>query len=149
MKIVIASGYFDPIHVGHIEYLDRAAALGDKLVVIVNNDKQAMLKKGYLFMPQEDRMGIVQALRCVDSVVLAMDMDGTVIETLSVIRNVAPDDELIFAKGGDRNLKNIPEKAVCKKLGIKIVCGLGEKVRSSSAIIKKAIGGQNGRSELI
>lgn len=124
--IVAASGYFDPIHIGHIEYLEKAKALGSTLVVIVNAKHQAMLKKGFEFMDENERIKIVDSLRCVDYVIGAVDTDGTVCKTLEL---VAPD---IFAKGGDRFSGEIPESVICRKLGIKIVDGLGGKIQSSS-----------------
>ena len=126
VKIVTTSGYFDPLHIGHIECLELAKGLGDKLIVIINNDLQAKLKKGKSFMSEEDRMKIVSSLRCVDEVFLSIDKDKTQCKTL---RYLKPD---IFAKGGDRMKEEIPESKVCKELGIKIVDGLGEKIRSSS-----------------
>jgi len=126
MKTVVASGYFDPLHVGHIEYLEKAATLGDRLVVIVNNDYQAELKKGKSFMSMSDRLRIVRALRCVDEVYLSIDVDGTVCKSLQTLN---PD---IFAKGGDRFATEIPEATICNRLGIEMVDGLGMKIRSSS-----------------
>ena len=126
MKVVATSGYFDPLHVGHLECLEMAAELGDKLIVIVNSDLQAKLKKGESFMKEEDRMRIVSALKCVDHVFLSIDKDKSQCESL---RHINPD---IFAKGGDRTSREIPESKVCKELGINIVDGLGEKIRSSS-----------------
>ena len=126
MKIVATSGYFDPLHIGHIECLELAKQLGDKLIVIVNNDLQAKLKKGKSFMKEEDRMRIVSALRCVDHVFLSIDKDKSQCESL---RHINPD---IFAKGGDRMSNEIPESEVCKELGIQVIDGLGEKIRSSS-----------------
>ena len=126
MKIVATSGYFDPLHVGHLECLELAKQLGDKLIVIVNSDLQAKLKKGESFMNEQDRMEIVLALKCVDEVYLSIDKDKSQCETL---RHIKPD---IFAKGGDRMSDEIPESKVCKELGIQIVDGLGEKIRSSS-----------------
>ena len=124
--IVATSGYFDPLHVGHLECLEMAAELGDKLIVIVNSDLQAKLKKGESFMKEEDRMRIVSALKCVDEVFLSIDKDKSQCESL---RHINPD---IFAKGGDRTSDEIPESKVCKELNIDIVDGLGEKIRSSS-----------------
>ena len=106
MKVVATSGYFDPLHVGHLECLEMASELGDKLIVIVNSDLQSKLKKGESFMNQEDRMKIISSLR-----------------------HINPD---IFAKGGDRTSGEIPESKVCNELGIEIIDGLGEKIRSSS-----------------
>tara|TARA_A100001515_G_scaffold99033_1_gene79935 strand:+ start:326 stop:754 length:429 start_codon:yes stop_codon:yes gene_type:complete len=134
MKIVITSGYFDPIHVGHLECLELARELGDKLVVIVNNDHQAALKKGRAFMPVQDRVKIVSALRCVDDVFLAIDTDASVCNSIEGVYSEysSIDNEFIFAKGGDRMSSEIPEAQLCKRLNIKIVDGLGAKIRSSS-----------------
>ncbi len=131
MKIIAASGGFDPIHVGHIEYLKHAKSLGDKLIVIVNSDDFLLRKKGYVFMPLKERLAIVSALKCVDEVFVCVDQDQTVCESLKIIK---PN---IFAKGGDRNVENIPEANICKELGIDIVDGLGEKIQSSSSLVKR------------
>ena len=130
-KTVVASGYFDPIHVGHIEYLEMAAKLGDRLVVIVNNDNQAALKKGAPFMTEEDRLKIVSSLKCVDEVFLSIDEDSTVCRSLQA---VSPN---VFAKGGDRFIDEIPEATTCKEIGAEIVDGLGMKIRSSSDYYNK------------
>ena len=124
--LVAVSGYFDPIHVGHLEYLQLAKKLGDKLIVIINNNFQVKLKKGSTFMDEKDRMEIVAALRCVDEVFLSIDEDKSVCKSLEYIK---PD---IFANGGDRSLEEIPETAVMEKYNIKMVDGLGLKIRSSS-----------------
>jgi len=129
--VVAVSGYFDPLHVGHLEYLELAKALGDELVVIVNNDAQAIMKKGKPFMSLPDRMKIVGSLKCVDRVIASIDRDGSQCETLRMLK---PD---IFAKGGDRYAHEIPETPVCKELGIKIIDGLGAKIRSSSDFVKQ------------
>ena len=128
MTVVAVSGYFDPLHVGHLEYLEIAKQLGDKLIVIVNSDKQAELKKGKSFMNENDRVEIIGALKCVDEVFLSIDEDKSVCKSLEAIK---PD---IFANGGDRSLSEIPETAVMEKYNIKMVDGLGEKIRSSSEI---------------
>ena len=128
MKIVATSGYFDPLHVGHLECLELASQLGDRLIVIVNSDLQAKQKKGKSFMVEEDRLKIVAALRCVDEVFLSIDKDSTQCESL---RYLKPD---ICAKGGDRKSDEIPESSICRELGIKIVDGLGKKIRSSSSL---------------
>tara|TARA_Y100000034_G_scaffold136386_1_gene212532 strand:- start:2971 stop:3393 length:423 start_codon:yes stop_codon:yes gene_type:complete len=132
-KIVVASGYFDPMHVGHIECLEKAKELGDKLIVIVNNDVQIRLKKGKSFMSQEDRMKIVSSLRCVDEVFLSIDEDKSVCRSLEAIK---PN---IFAKGGDRTIDEIPETPICRELGIQIIDGLGEKIRSSSELVERSM----------
>ena len=126
MKVVAISGYFDPIHVGHLEYINLSKKLGDKLVVIVNNNYQCELKKGKPFMDETDRVTIVSNLKNVDEVFLSIDNDKTVCNSLEKIK---PD---IFANGGDRKNYEIPESAICKKYDIKIIDGLGEKIRSSS-----------------
>ena len=126
MKVVAISGYFDPIHVGHLEYINMAKKLGDKLVIIVNNNYQCELKKGKPFMDEKDRVTIVSNLKNVDEVFLSIDKDKTVCASLEKIK---PD---IFANGGDRKNYEIPESVICKKYDIKIIDGLGEKIRSSS-----------------
>jgi cytidyltransferase-like protein len=131
MIVVAASGGFDPIHIGHIEYLEQAKTLGDKLVVIVNSDDFLIRKKGYAFMPLAERMAIVRSLRCVDEVVACIDLDQSVCESLRLIH---PD---IFAKGGDRHAGEIPETNICRELGIAIHDGLGPKIQSSSELVKK------------
>ena len=128
MIVVAVSGYFDPIHVGHLEYLKLAKQLGDKLIVIVNNDKQTILKKGKSFMNEKDRMEIVSALQCVDEVFLSIDDDKSVCKSLEFLK------PSIFANGGDRSLSEIPETAIIDKYSIKMVDGLGNKIRSSNKI---------------
>ena len=123
---VAVSGYFDPIHVGHLDYLELAKKLGDKLIVIVNNNHQCVLKKGKPFMDELDRMRIVKSIDMVDEVFLSVDSDKSVCKSLEEIK---PD---IFANGGDRFESDSPESGICKKFKIKMVDGLGEKIRSSS-----------------
>ena len=129
--IVVASGYFDPLHVGHIEYLEKAKQLGDELVVIVNSDVQARIKKGRSFMREEDRLKIVKSLKCVDKALISIDNNSSVCESLRLVK------PHIFANGGDRKEEEIPEAEVCQELGIEMVDGLGEKIRSSSDYNKK------------
>ncbi len=131
-KIVCVSGYFDPIHIGHIEYFQKAKKIGDKLMVIVNNDQQAVLKKGKPFMKDDERIQIIQCLRDVDIVVKSIDTDRTVCKTLE---NVVPKPDY-FCNGGDQNNNSIPEAEICNKLGIQLVDGLGDKIQSSSWLIK-------------
>ena len=131
-KVVIVSGYFDPIHVGHLEYLQMASQLGDTLLVIINNDEQAKLKKGESFMSEKDRMEIVFALECVDEVLISCDKDASVCKSLELAAQFNPMADLIFAKGGDRHFGEVPEVDTCKKLGIEMIGNLGEKIRSSS-----------------
>lgn len=131
-KIVCVSGYFDPIHVGHIEYFKMSKQLGNKLMVIVNNDAQAKLKKGKPFMPVDERIKIIEELRCVDIVVKSIDLDRTVCETLA---HVEPKPDY-FCNGGDQNNNTIPETDICNKRGIELRDGFGEKIQSSSWLIK-------------
>lgn len=139
MKIVVASGGFDPLHVGHIEYLQKAKELGDILIVSVARDKHLLLKKEFVFMQEEERAKIIEALSCVDVVGFHKGEDGTTIETLKAIHERAEylGDTVIFAKGGDRYKDEIAEKEICKELGIEIVDGLGEKIQSSSWLLKE------------
>ena len=130
-KIVCVSGYFNPLHAGHIEYFEKSKLLGNKLIVIVNNDKQAIMKKGSSFMPENERLKIIRSLRIVDMAVLSIDDDRTVCKTLSCVR---PD---IFTNGGDQFNDIIPEKNICDELKIKLVDGLGEKIQSSSWLLEK------------
>jgi len=131
MKVVVVSGYFDPLHVGHIEYIKLAKELGDKLIVILNNDAQAVLKKGRCFMPLNERKIILESLKYVDEVFISIDRDMSVCKSLAEIR---PN---IFAKGGDRFSYEIPELKICNELGIEIIDGLGEKIQASSDLIKR------------
>lgn len=132
-KVVVASGYFNPIHKGHIEYLQKSRSLGDHLIVIVNNDDQVMMKKGAVLLTAADRVAVVSELRCVDSVIVSCDKDRSVCETLRQLPHAD-----IFTNGGDQFNTTIPEAEVCQELNIKLVDGLGEKIESSSDIVKRA-----------
>ena len=129
-KIVVASGYFDPLHYGHVEYLQKSKELGDKLLVIVNNDEQAKLKKGFVIMPVEERIKLIRELECVDMAIESSDNDRSVCKTLSKLH------PHIFANGGDQLNDDIPEASVCKSMNIKMVDGLGAKVQSSRWLVK-------------
>lgn len=130
-KIVCVSGYFNPLHVGHIEYLEKSKKLGDKLVVIVNNDCQSILKKGSSFMKEQERLKIIRSLKIVDMAVLSIDEDRTVCKTLKCIM------PHIFTNGGDQFNYFIPEKSICEELKIQLVDGLGEKIQSSTLLLEK------------
>ena len=134
---VVVSGYFDPIHVGHLEMMKLAKQLGDELIVIVNNDKQAKLKKKKSFMSEDDRLKIVKAIRYTDAAFISVDEDKTVCGSLEKVRRNYKDYNIIFANGGDRHSGEIPESKVCKKCDIQMIDGLGDKIRSSSKIIKR------------
>ena len=132
MSIACVSGYFDPIHIGHIEYFKLSKNVADKLMVIVNNDDQAILKKGRAFMPADERIKIIQELKCVDYVVKSIDTDRTVCKTLA---SVEP-RPTYFCNGGDQNNNSIPEAKICNELGIILLDGFGDKIQSSSWLIK-------------
>jgi D-beta-D-heptose 7-phosphate kinase/D-beta-D-heptose 1-phosphate adenosyltransferase len=131
-RIIITSGYFDPIHVGHIECFKLSKELGGKLVIILNNDKQCELKKGKAFMPQQERKAIVESLKYVDEIFDSIDEDRGVCNSIRALAEKYKGCELIFTKGGDRLSSEIPEAKVCSELGIKIIDGLGKKIQSSS-----------------
>ncbi len=140
-KIIMTSGYFNPLHIGHINLIKAAKDLGDFLVVIVNNDEQVRIKGSAPFMPEEERIAIIKALRYANDVVLSVDKDATVAKSLEMVAKKYPECDLYFAKGGDRNSGNIPESETnaCKKYNIKVINGVGgDKVQSSSWLLKKA-----------
>ena len=137
MRIVVVSGYFNPLHKGHIEYFNKSKEYGDKLYVIVNNDKQRELKGSKEFQDEDERMFIIQNLKMVDRVFLSIDTDRTVCQTIGTIHSLEDSsDELFFANGGDQINDTIPERQVCDWLGIKLIDGLGDKIQSSSWLIK-------------
>ena len=139
-KVIITSGFFNPLHIGHINLIREAKKLGDFLIIIVNNDNQVNAKGSLPFMAEQERVEIIKALRYADDVILSIDQDRTVVESLIAIAKEYPDDELFFAKGGDRNADNIPEKDICDNLNIKIINGVGgDKVQSSSWLIKNSV----------
>ena len=135
-KAVIVSGYFNPIHKGHIEYFNNAKAIADELFVIVNNDHQRSLKGSKEFQNEEERMIIVSNIKAVDKAILSIDQDRTVCATLKLIaEKYGPEYELAFANGGDQNNETIPEREICKKTGINLIDGLGDKIQSSSWLL--------------
>ncbi len=137
-KAILVSGYFNPIHKGHIEYFNNAKALGDALIVIVNNDNQRALKGSKEFQNEDERVFIVSNIKSVDQVFLSIDQDRTVCETIRFIhQQLTKDYHLAFANGGDQNNESIPEVPVCQELGIELLDGLGEKIQSSSWLIEK------------
>ena len=136
-KIVITSGYFNPGHIGHINLIREARKLGDFLVVIVNNDEQVKIKGSIPFMSESERVEIVKALKYVDEVFLSIDKNsGRQDKSLTFLAEEYKGNDIIFAKGGDSTMENI-EADTCKKLGIKIVLGVGGgKMQSSSWLLK-------------
>lgn len=138
MKIVIVSGYFNPVHKGHLEYFSKSKSIGDKLFVIVNSDLQRELKGSKEFQLEDERKLIVSNLKMVDEVFISVDTDRTVRETLRYIHSLyGKDNELLFTNGGDQNNEIIPERPVCEELGIVLVDGLGDKIQSSSWLLSK------------
>ena len=146
MKIVIVSGFFNPLHGGHLDMIEAAALMGDKLIVIVNNDVQQIIKKDKVILSEQNRARLIGALRVVDEVVISIDEDPTVIKSLQMIAIQHPDDKLIFANGGDRDsTKVIPETKVCNDYNIEMVFGVGTEIRGlvkpdSSTRINQALG---------
>jgi glycerol-3-phosphate cytidylyltransferase/D-beta-D-heptose 7-phosphate kinase/D-beta-D-heptose 1-phosphate adenosyltransferase len=137
MKTVIVSGFFNPLHGGHLDMIEGAEKLGDRLIVIVNNDVQQVMKKDKIILSEHNRARLIDALQSVDEVVISIDNDAPVIKTLEAIAKKYPDDELIFANGGDRDsVKVVPEAAICEKYHIKMLFGVGgtEKADSSTRI---------------
>ena len=142
MKIVIVSGFFNPLHGGHLDMIEDAAAMGDKLIVVVNNDVQQVLKKDKVILTEQNRVRLMRALKYVDEVVVAIDQDPPISKTLEKIAQQYPNDQLIFANGGDRDSeKAIPEGDVCRQYGIEMVFGAGGNEKAdSSTRINQALG---------
>lgn len=137
-KIIIVSGYFNPLHKGHIEYFKKAKNLADKLFVIVNNDIQREVKGSKPFMLEDERKTIIEELKVVDKVILSVDKDRSVIKTIEKIHSqYSKAYNLFFGNGGDQNSGSIPESNICKELGINLVDGLGDKIQSSSWLLNK------------
>ena len=137
-KAIIVSGYFNPIHKGHLEYFHNAKKLADFLFVIVNSDHQRALKQSKEFQLEDERMLIVSSLKPVDKAILSIDKDRTVCQTIaSIAKDYGQEYDLAFANGGDQNNDTIPEKPVCQQMGITLLDGLGDKIQSSSWLLKK------------
>ena len=142
MRVVVISGYFNPIHTGHIDYINAASDMGDKLVVIVNNDKQVSIKGSTPFMEEVQRMRIVNSIKGVNKTVLSIDTDGAVTETLKLIYDEHSVDyffdSMVFANGGDRTKGNSPEEEYCNWRGIRTAYNVGgKKTQSSSELLKR------------
>lgn len=136
MITVAISGGFDPVHVGHIELMEKARGLGDRLVLIMNNDNWLVAKKGFAFMPEQERAAVLRAIRYVDEVLITKHEKNT--QDMSVCKELEELRPDIFANGGDRKHDNIPEYELCDKLGIEMVFNLGDKIQSSSDLVKRA-----------
>jgi D-beta-D-heptose 7-phosphate kinase/D-beta-D-heptose 1-phosphate adenosyltransferase len=136
-KAIIVSGYFNPLHKGHLEYFNNAKALGDELFVIVNSDYQRELKGSKPFQDEKERLLIVSNIKAVDKAILSVDKDRTVCESIRMLfERHGKDYDLAFANGGDQNNDTIPEIPVCKELGVALINGLGEKIQSSSWLLE-------------
>ena len=137
-KGIIVSGYFNPIHKGHIEYFQNAKTKGDELFVIVNSDYQRGLKGSKEFQDENERKFIVENLRVVDKCFISIDKDRTVEESIKMIYNqFGKEYQFAFANGGDQNNDTIPERSICLKLGIELIDSLGGKIQSSSWLLNK------------
>ncbi len=139
IESVVVSGGFDPLHVGHVKMFQEAAKLASKLIVIVNNDDFLMLKKGYVFMPIDERMEIIKNISVVDKVVKAIDTDLTVCQTLNLLAK--EENIIVFANGGDRQSeKDISETTVCRDNQIEMKFNIGGgKIQSSSSLVSTTV----------
>ena len=138
-KAIIVSGYFNPLHKGHLEYFINAKSLGDQLFVIVNSDYQRVLKGSKEFQKEDERLFIVQHIKEVDFALISIDQDRTVCKTIELIyQKYNITFNLAFANGGDQNNQSIPERQICEELGIQLIDGLGHKIQSSSWLLKKS-----------
>jgi D-beta-D-heptose 7-phosphate kinase/D-beta-D-heptose 1-phosphate adenosyltransferase len=139
-KIIAVSGGFDPVHIGHVRMFNEAKKLGDELVVIINNDNWLRAKKGYAFMPETERKEIILSFESVDRVIISSHPeDPSDMSVCDELKFIKPH---IFANGGDRTNKNVPEIPVCEEIGCKMIYNVGEggKVQSSSWLVKKLKG---------
>lgn len=137
-KAIIVSGYFNPIHKGHLEYFNNAKSLADELFVIVNSDFQRTLKGSKEFQNEDERLFIVKNIKAVDKAIISIDKDRTVCESIRFIEEKYGDDYIFsFANGGDQNNNSIPEAKICSELKINLIDGLGDKIQSSSWLLSK------------
>ena len=140
-RVVVISGFFNPLHCGHLDYIQSARLLGTKLIVIVNSDLQVELKGSKPFMNEDERLKIVQNIKGVDTAVLSIDKDGSVCESVRAeyykFQNDVFFDSMIFANGGDRKEGGVPEDILEEELGIRMAYNVGgEKTQSSSELLK-------------
>lgn len=135
-KAIIVSGYFNPVHKGHIVYFHSARKFADKLIVIVNNDYQRKLKGSKEFMKEDERVMILKELKIVNYVYLSIDNTKDVSLTIRKINEELSNQyEILFGNGGDQNNDTIPEAKICKELNVKLIDGLGDKIQSSSWLL--------------
>ena len=137
-KAIIVSGYFNPLHKGHLELFEKAKEAGDALIVIVNNDKQRESKGSKFFMDEQERVQIIRSLSIVDMAWISIDEDSTQNETLKLmVEKFYETYKLAFANGGDQNNDTIPEADICRQFNIELIDGLGDKIQSSSWLLQK------------
>ena len=138
-KTIMVSGGFDPVHIGHVRMIREAAQWGT-VIVVINSDEWLKRKKGYVFMPYDQRAEIIGNIKGVSVVTNVDDSDNTVCQALRQHRPNA------FANGGDRKKDNTPEMKVCDELGIQMLWGIGgkDKPQSSSWLVNKAMEQLNG-----
>ena len=138
-KAIIVSGYFNPIHMGHLEYITNAKLVADELIVIVNNDQQPGIKNSKEFQLEDERMLIISNIKAVNKAVLSIDTDRTVCKTIEKIaKEFGESYDLAFANGGDQNNDTIPERVICNTMSIALLDGLGDKIQSSSWLLKNS-----------
>jgi D-beta-D-heptose 7-phosphate kinase/D-beta-D-heptose 1-phosphate adenosyltransferase len=138
LRAIIVSGYFNPLHKGHLELFEKAKNRGNELWVVINSDLQRELKGSKSFMDEDERLTIVKAIGIVDKALISIDKDKTQCTTLHFLaKEHVADYDLFFANGGDQNNDSIPEALICKKVGIGLIEGLGDKIQSSSWLLKK------------
>lgn len=131
---MIVSGHFNPLHGGHLDLLEAAAAMGDYLIVIVANDHKQVLKKGRIILDEQNRLRLIGGLRIVDEAILSIDTEWADCETLRMLVHKYHGDELVFANGGDRNSPaDVPEYEVCQEYGIVMAYGVGGSIKSDSS----------------
>ena len=136
-KIIVVSGYFNPLHKGHLELFNKSKEFGDYLFVIVNSDLQRELKGSKEFQNEDERLEIVSSLKPVSQAIISIDKDRTQCETLRMLyEKYSHTYTLAFANGGDQNNDTIPERVVCEELEIELIDGLGDKIQSSSLLLK-------------
>ena len=137
-KAIIVSGYFNPLHKGHLELFQEAKERSDMLMVIVNSDLQRELKGSKEFMLEDERFQIISSIKYVDFAMISIDKDQTQIESIKdIYRIYNKTHHLAIANGGDQNNNTIPEAGICKKLGVYLIDGLGDKIQSSSWLLNK------------
>lgn len=136
-KIIVVSGYFNPLHKGHLELFNKSKEFGDYLFVIVNSDLQRELKGSKEFQNEDERLEIISSLKPVSQAIISIDKDRTQCETLRMLyEKYSHTYTLAFANGGDQNNDTIPERVVCEELEIELIDGLGDKIQSSSLLLK-------------